>query len=63
MGARLELLVAEAATANWAVIVGAWRVREDLVGHAAGTVRDREAPNGVITAKMTADMANGGGRI
>jgi len=23
---------------------GAWRVREDLVGHAAETVRDREAP-------------------
>jgi hypothetical protein len=23
---------------------GAWRVREDLVGHAAETVREREAP-------------------
>jgi hypothetical protein len=39
------------------------RSRWDTGGHDIRPVRDREAPNGVMTAKMTANMADGGGRL
>jgi hypothetical protein len=41
---------------------GPLRSRRDTRGHSTKTVRDREAKNGVMTAKMTANMADGGGR-